>query len=424
MASNYSGYMGKILQIDLSQETAVEYPWTDRQREQTLGGKTSAFQILSDHLTGTELPFSEENWVILSTGPLTGTGAPGSVRFDITALSPKTGLPTSSNCGGSFGLYLKKAGYDALILTGRCKAHRWLEICEEQIRFHDSDDLWGRGTIECRQRLAELLDCNSFGCLCIGPAGEDLLPAATVISDGRAAGRAGLGAVLGWKNLKAITVTGSKPIPIYNQNKARKEIKKWFIALNTHPFTSDKEKVSSCPGCPIRCKTPGKEADTILNDLGIDSIAAAEGIQWLEEKIGFQPEANPKHKGGQRKKGIYPAMLQALGIHDSLDTAMLYQDLTEAVSASGLCMFTANSCCPPFLIENPNSIPTKMIHAVMPYLGWFLRFVNRHPAVLVFQISHTRMLRSSTGMNLDLGDFLKIGKRGSDLSRELNCKFQ
>lgn len=80
-----------------------------------------------------------------------------------------------------------------------------------------------------------------------------MIPSATVISNNRAAGQAGLGAVLGWKNLKAITVTGSKPIPIYNQNKTRKEIRTWFVALNTHPFTSDKEKVNSCAGCPIRC---------------------------------------------------------------------------------------------------------------------------------------------------------------------------
>ena len=213
LASNFGGYMGKVIQIDLTTETVKEYPWTDRQRQLYLGGKIMANRILADHLTGTETAFSEENRVILSTGPLTGTGAPGSIWFDITALSPKTGLPSSSNCGGSFGLYLKKAGYDALILTGRCKAHRWLEICEEQIRFHDADDLWGKGTTECRQLLTRLLNYNSYSSLCIGPAGEELIPSATVINDDRAAGRAGLGAVLGWKKLKAITVTGSKRDP-------------------------------------------------------------------------------------------------------------------------------------------------------------------------------------------------------------------
>lgn len=423
MASKLGGYAGKVIQIDLTTEAVTEYPWTDRQRQLYLGGKIMANRILADHLTGTETAFSEENWVILSTGPLTGTGAPGSIRFDITALSPKTGLPSSSNCGGSFGLYLKRADYDALILTGRCKAHRWLEICQDQIRFHDADDLLGKGTMECRQQLAGLLDNDSFGSLCIGPAGEELIPSATIISDDRAAGRAGLGAVLGWKNLKAITVTGSKPIPIYNKKKTIVENKKWFAALSTHPFTSDKEKVSSCVGCPIRCKTPSTEANAILNDLGIDSIAAAKGIQWLEERIGFKPEANSKNKDGQRRKGIYPAMLKAFGLQESLDTAMLYQDLTEAVSASGLCMFTANGCCPSFLTTKPDRIAAKFLRKILRHSGWFVHFANQHPEILIFQIFHTRMLRSSTGMKLNLGDFLKIGKRSSDLEQYLNYKF-
>ena len=205
MATEYGGYMGKILLIDLTTETTEEYPFTDQQRRETLGGKALAYRILADQVTGKESAFSEENLLILSTGPFTGTGAPGSIRFDITALSPKTGLPSSSNCGGSFGLYLKKAGYDALILSGRCRTHRWLEICQDQIRFHDADDLWGKGTAECRQLLTGLLNYNSYGSLCIGPAGEEWISSATVISDDRAAGRSGLGAVLGWKNLKAIT---------------------------------------------------------------------------------------------------------------------------------------------------------------------------------------------------------------------------
>ena len=120
MVSNYGGYMGRILLIDLAKEASTEYPWTDAQREETLGGKILANRILLDHLTGEEDPFSEENWLIVSTGPLTGTGAPASVRFEITALSPKTGKVVSSNCGGSFGLHLKKAGFDAIILKDRC----------------------------------------------------------------------------------------------------------------------------------------------------------------------------------------------------------------------------------------------------------------------------------------------------------------
>jgi aldehyde:ferredoxin oxidoreductase len=103
MQTKYAGYMGKVMMVDLSTETVSESPWTDEQRELYLGGKIMAARILCDHLTGRETAFSEENWVVISTGPLTGTGAPSSARFNISALSPQTGILASSNCGGSFG---------------------------------------------------------------------------------------------------------------------------------------------------------------------------------------------------------------------------------------------------------------------------------------------------------------------------------
>lgn len=134
MATEYGGYMGKILRIDLTTETAEEYPFTDLQRRETLGGKALAYRILAEQLTGKETAFSEENLLILSTGPLTGTGAPGSARFEITTISPKSNMPVSSNCGGNFGVFLKKAGYDALILSGQCKRHRRIEITETDMQ--------------------------------------------------------------------------------------------------------------------------------------------------------------------------------------------------------------------------------------------------------------------------------------------------
>ena len=158
MATKYGGYMGKVMLIDLTTESVSEYPWTDEQRELYLGGKIMAARILCDHLTGKETAFSEENWVVISTGPLTGTGAPSSARFNISALSPQTGILASSNCGGSFGFHLKKAGYDALILKGKCQGHKWLEINEEQFAFHDAGDLWGTKVSECQEKLAQLTD--------------------------------------------------------------------------------------------------------------------------------------------------------------------------------------------------------------------------------------------------------------------------
>ena len=237
MASKYAGYMGRVMLVDLTAETVSEYPWSDEQRELYLGGKIMAARILCDHLTGKETAFSEENWVVISTGPLTGTGAPSSARFNISALSPQTGILASSNCGGSFGFHLKKAGYDALILKGRCRAHRWLEISDEQFLFHDAADLWGMKTRDCQEKLSDLTGKKKLGRLCIGPAGENLVKYASVVSDERSAGRTGLGAVLGWKNLKAITVTGTRTVPVFDKEKTTAWCKKWFAYLQGHPLT-------------------------------------------------------------------------------------------------------------------------------------------------------------------------------------------
>ena len=239
MATKYAGYMGKVMLVDLSTERVTEYPWNDEQRQLYLGGKIMAARILCDHLTGKETAFSEDNWVVISTGPLTGTGAPSSARFNISALSPQTGILASSNCGGSFGFHLKKAGYDALILKGKCDGHKWLEINEDQFVFHDAGDLWGTKTGQCQEMLAQLTGKKKFGKLCIGPAGENLVKYAGIVSDERAAGRTGLGAVLGWKGLKAITVTGSKTVPVYDKERCTAWCKKWFTYLQNHPLTGN-----------------------------------------------------------------------------------------------------------------------------------------------------------------------------------------
>ena len=242
MGSSYCGYMGKVMEVDLTTQQVREYPWSDQERELFIGGKTMAAKILCDRFTGTEEAFSKENLIVISTGPLTGTGAPSSSRFNISTLSPQTGLITSSNCGGTFGYHLKKAGYDALVLRGKCKEHTWLEIKNEQFIFHSADPLWGTKITECQNALDRMLENqrgirDDHGTICIGPAGENLVRYAAVLSGERAAGRAGVGAVFGWKNLKAVTASGNCEVPIYDREKTRAWCSKWFSYLRRHPLT-------------------------------------------------------------------------------------------------------------------------------------------------------------------------------------------
>lgn len=244
MQSKYGGYMGRVLQINLSTGDVTDYPWTDKDRELYIGGKTMAAKILYDTLTGRENAYSEENPLIISTGPLSGTGAPSSSRFNISSLSPQTGFISSSNCGGTFGYHLKRAGIDALIITGRREERTWIEIDNGSVTFHNADDLWGTRVTECQRLLAEKMSskrgCDiKFGKLCIGPAGENLVRYSAVISDERAAGRTGMGAVLGWKNVKAIAVCGNHDTPVHDPSATKKWCQKWFRYLRNHPLTGN-----------------------------------------------------------------------------------------------------------------------------------------------------------------------------------------
>lgn len=234
MKSKYGGYMGRVLQIDLSTREISDYPFSDRERELFIGGKIMAAKILSDNLTGKEEAFSEENLLVISTGPLTGTGAPCSNRFNISTLSPQTGYIASSNCGGDFGYFLKKAGYDALILRGKSEEKLWIEISGDRIHFHNADHLWGMKTGEVQEALPK-----HAGKIVIGPAGENLVRYSAIVSNERVAGRAGVGAVMGWKNVKAVTTFGNKEIPVHNPEKMKSFNKKWFKMLASSPLTGD-----------------------------------------------------------------------------------------------------------------------------------------------------------------------------------------
>lgn len=177
MPTNYGGYMGKVLMVNLSTKEISEYPFTDEERELFIGGKMMAAKILYDNLNGTEKAFSDENLLVISTGPMTGSGAPSSSRFNISTLSPLTGYITSSNCGGKFGFYLKKAGLDALILKGKCPEPTWLEIRGEKVEFHTAADLWGLKISETQDALDNKLRMKNgrvrkHGRICIGPAGK------------------------------------------------------------------------------------------------------------------------------------------------------------------------------------------------------------------------------------------------------------
>lgn len=234
MVTQFGGYAGKVLKIDVGSRSVSDYPWTDGDRALYLGGKIMAAKILYDNIQPGTDGFSPENMLVVSTGPLSGTAAPASSRFNISAVSPLTGFCASSNCGGNFGLFLKRAGYDALVLTGKSETPVWIEITEESVEFHDASPLMGKTTSETQEALG-----GKTGKLVIGPAGENLVRYAGVFSEERTAGRAGMGAVLGSKNVKAITATGAHRIEPHDPERMKKVNKAWIALLKGHPLTGE-----------------------------------------------------------------------------------------------------------------------------------------------------------------------------------------
>ncbi len=233
MATQLNAYAGKILKIDLTDRKVCEYPFSDELRKLFLGGKVMAAKILYDNISGPIDPLSKDNMLVISTGPLNGMGGPCSSRFNISAISPLTNILTSSNCGGPFGLSLKRAGYDALIITGKSEERIYLEILADNVvNFKNADALWGLKTGPAQEAIPE-----KGGKVVIGPAGENLVKFACAVSGDRAAGRGGVGAVFGSKNLKGIVAYGNKTYEAYDKEKLVEHNKVWVKRLKDHPTT-------------------------------------------------------------------------------------------------------------------------------------------------------------------------------------------
>ncbi len=579
--TNYGGYMGRVVLLDLTEKRVSDYIWTDRDREKYIGGKGMASKILYDNLTGAEDPLGAENLIVLATGPLTGTGAPSSNRFDISSLSPLTGITASSNCGGNFGHFLKKAGLDALIVRGKSDVPVWVEIENGAFRFHEAGELWGQKVGPAQEALGGLLEAEHgkpvrCGMVVIGPAGEHLVRYASVMSGERAAGRAGMGAVFGSKNLKAIVALGDALPRVYDKERAAAHRKKWVEAIRSHPLTGSQlpklgtaglvsamqvrgllstrnyakgtfdafeavsgealaeeltESNSGCLSCPIRCTrrvrlgertVKGPELETLgllggnienadleqicrwnyeLDELGMDAISTAGTLAWameanekglwknglsfgqtegisavfediahrrgignelaegskrLSEKYGgtdfaiqskglelaaYEPRRAVgqglgyavSNRGGCHLNGGYLVVLEGLGLnvngqtpHGKADLCMVMQDLMEAISMGGQCLFTSYGVLPGFLVGKPNSAVSRAVNAVVPFVGPAVRVLNRVPEIACFNLPllpYPTELKYTVGMDMNIGKFIRAGERSYNVERAVNARF-
>ncbi|MHA1150462.1 MAG: aldehyde ferredoxin oxidoreductase family protein [Promethearchaeota archaeon] len=213
------GYNGKLAYINLTNNQIDIKNLNKNDAKKYIGGCGLSAKIIYDMLSDVdynilkENPFSEINPVVFATGPLTASGRPSSGRYSVSAISPLTSIWGEATSGGQFPAALKYSGFDAIIISGKANKPIYLLIENGQIEIKNAEKFWGLNTYEAQQKIKEEVNDKRVRVACIGKAGENLVKYACIINDeGRAAGRCGMGAILGSKNCKALAIIGTQRI--------------------------------------------------------------------------------------------------------------------------------------------------------------------------------------------------------------------
>ncbi len=209
--------MQPILKIDLASGKSEEFKIPKEWEVNFLGGASLAARILYTSLTRELDPLSPNAPLLFMTGPMTGTSGPTTGRFVVCGKGPATGLWAESNIGGHWGPELRAAGYDGLWITGNAEAPVYIWLKGNSLEIRDASQLWGMNTYATQDKVKEEVGEKSARVCMIGQAGEKQVLFASIMCDnGRMAGRTGMGAVMGSKNLKAIAVRGVNEIPVFD----------------------------------------------------------------------------------------------------------------------------------------------------------------------------------------------------------------
>ena len=254
------GWTGTIVHVNLS-DAAVTRLDTRAYSDKYLGGRGIATRLYWEMVAPEIDALAPDNHLIFMTGPLGASGAQGASRFVAAGKSPMT-LPEGfccGNLGGYFGPYLKRAGFDGLVITGRADRPVYLYIDDGNVQIRDAAALWGQGVYDVRERLKDLHG-NATRMITTGVAGENLCRSANIMTDNEGSATGGFGAVMGSKHLKAVAVNGSGTIPAAHPDRL-KELNRQAVELNRKdpmflPFNSDqvwRTGKSGCFQCGLDC---------------------------------------------------------------------------------------------------------------------------------------------------------------------------
>src|SRR6056297_3935035 len=233
-------YEYEVLRIDLSNEEIKREKIEGEVVKKYLGGRGLASKILYDEIDPKVDPLSPENKLIYATGLLTGTAASTGGRYMVVTKGPLTGTIASSNSGGFFGAEMRFSGNDMIIFEGKSDKPVYLSIKGDKAELKDASHVWGKKVNETTDMLIEEFGDDNAKVSCIGPAGENKVLFASIMNEkNRAAGRTGVGAVMGSKNLKAVIVKASEKQVKYNKEEAMKVVKKQTKMLKEDGVTGE-----------------------------------------------------------------------------------------------------------------------------------------------------------------------------------------
>ncbi|MFZ7111105.1 MAG: aldehyde ferredoxin oxidoreductase family protein [Desulfatiglandales bacterium] len=290
------GWKGNILRINLSRGNCQVEDMPVTLMEDYLGGRGMGIRILFDEIDPAVDALSPENKLIFATGPVTGTGMPAGSRFIVSSKSPLSRCIANSCCGGYFGSNLKYAGYDLLIIEGKSPEPVYINIHNDRVEIRPASHLWGMTSDETeravKEEMKDELDGwarNTMSVVNIGPAGENLVRFSCLMADGgRAAGRSGMGAVMGAKNLKAIAALGTGEVTIADPVGLRNAIMDFY---KDNWDAMDKRRRDGTWYLPGRANASKSQATNNFQEGYSAGFVKYEDVQVIRDLIWVREEA-------------------------------------------------------------------------------------------------------------------------------------
>ncbi len=245
------GHTGKMLRVNLFTGKVSEETLEASEARKYVGGRGIGANLLLKELAAGADPLGPENPLMFLAGPLTGTNTPGTTRFQVIAKSPLTGIFGQANAAGSFGPQLKQAGLDGIIVEGKADRPVYLWVRNGDVQIREASHLWGKTTGETDDAIRHELGAHQATVACIGPAGERLSRIACIMAEKhRAAGRTGLGAVMGAKKLKAVAILGEGAVPVADPQRVKDLAREINGILHDDPWAKNWGKYGTALGVP------------------------------------------------------------------------------------------------------------------------------------------------------------------------------